>query len=373
MTCYAMGRRLRASRLSANLTQGELAERAGCVADCAFTTISGIENGRSWPSVALAKRLADALGQKPEAIFGEPHRCECGPGCKALTYSRFAESHAAAVAKRAQTEGVERKRKRYRYLTAEEVANAAGCRPTTVRKYAWQGRLRSARKSPGRTGRWLFTKSAVEEVKQLLAHGKEQSRLASIRNAIERWSSPAAREEQSVRSREFWSSPAGEELRQMMWPVPGRVEVRCAVCGRAFETKRYRAREAAELHRRQFCDACYPLWSRALWDARHAATAQGVLTAFDQAYAVGVRFEKAVLKHWPTKLGRRPPLALDVAIEALFCWRGSTDAEIRYIVQSALDRNENPLRIPGVKPGQELNPRYVTRRREEAGIRRRAA
>lgn len=59
---------LRQARLQAGLSQGELADRAGV----ARQTVGGIESGQYGPSLAVAFRLAGALGKKVEDIFRMP-------------------------------------------------------------------------------------------------------------------------------------------------------------------------------------------------------------------------------------------------------------------------------------------------------------
>ncbi len=59
---------LRQIRQQAGLSQGELAERAGV----ARQTVGGIESGQYGPSLAVAFRLAGALGKRVEEIFWVP-------------------------------------------------------------------------------------------------------------------------------------------------------------------------------------------------------------------------------------------------------------------------------------------------------------
>lgn len=58
---------LREARLRAGLTQAELARRAG-LSRCAYTNI---EKGRKYPSLVTALRIADALGERVEELFGD--------------------------------------------------------------------------------------------------------------------------------------------------------------------------------------------------------------------------------------------------------------------------------------------------------------
>lgn len=62
-----LGPRVRQARVQAGLTQAELAERA----DMADATLSRIERNRLVPSVALTKRLADALGVPVDALLSQ--------------------------------------------------------------------------------------------------------------------------------------------------------------------------------------------------------------------------------------------------------------------------------------------------------------
>jgi hypothetical protein len=91
--------------------------------------------------------------------------------------------------------------------------------------------------------------------------------------------------------------------------------------------------------------------------------------AFREAYEVGCSLEADLFKQWPRSLGRRPPVAVDLAIEVFFADEFS-DSAIRSLIQMALE--EGTLAIPGVST-TKVNDRYVTRRRELSGIRRRRA
>ena len=57
---------LRALRQGRFLTQGELAERSGLT----VATISRLENGRRRPHLSTVRRLAEALGVRPEKLVG---------------------------------------------------------------------------------------------------------------------------------------------------------------------------------------------------------------------------------------------------------------------------------------------------------------
>ena len=63
-----MDHRLRALRLQAGLTQGELAARAGV----SRQLVAAVEAGRNVPAVDAAVALARALGTTVEELFGEP-------------------------------------------------------------------------------------------------------------------------------------------------------------------------------------------------------------------------------------------------------------------------------------------------------------
>lgn len=62
-----MKNRIRMARAVANLTQEELAHRAGV----SRQAINHIENGKYLPSVALAMRIAKELGTCVEDLFFE--------------------------------------------------------------------------------------------------------------------------------------------------------------------------------------------------------------------------------------------------------------------------------------------------------------
>lgn len=57
--------RLRTRRMSAGLTQQELADKAGV----SRKTVHAIESRKRWPSVLVALKLAAALGINIEALF----------------------------------------------------------------------------------------------------------------------------------------------------------------------------------------------------------------------------------------------------------------------------------------------------------------
>jgi putative transcriptional regulator len=60
-----LGVRLKDTRLAANLTQAELAERVGV----SRKTINTVENGVFVPSTLLALKLGAALGARVEELF----------------------------------------------------------------------------------------------------------------------------------------------------------------------------------------------------------------------------------------------------------------------------------------------------------------
>lgn len=62
---FELARALVAARLSANMTQRELAERSGV----RQSNISRIENGACSPTVATLQALADGLGKQLTIVF----------------------------------------------------------------------------------------------------------------------------------------------------------------------------------------------------------------------------------------------------------------------------------------------------------------
>ena len=98
------------------------------------------------------------------------------------------------------------------------------------------------------------------------------------------------------------------------------------------------------------------------------ATREAWRVALHKLLLLGEEFEASVLKHWP-KTGRRPPLALNLAVDALHR-HGFTDGALNSFINEevAASRWTNP----GVLGGK-VNNQYVKRRRHEAKIRRRVA
>jgi hypothetical protein len=92
--------------------------------------------------------------------------------------------------------------------------------------------------------------------------------------------------------------------------------------------------------------------------------------AFAELLAIGYCFERATLALWPPRRGRRPPLAVDLAIAALH-WvvvvdERVVDARTELLLQRA---QRAGLEIPGVKG--KIRPGYVKERRNLKRIRRR--
>ncbi len=74
-----LGPRIRKRRHSLGMTQQELGELAGCTK----STISLIERGRTWPSVKLLVRIAEALGERP-GYFLDPESKRGHPATPAI-------------------------------------------------------------------------------------------------------------------------------------------------------------------------------------------------------------------------------------------------------------------------------------------------
>jgi hypothetical protein len=105
----------------------------------------------------------------------------------------------------------------------------------------------------------------------------------------------------------------------------------------------------------------------AVREVERTSPAPRVEDAFLRALAIGKEFEDEARRHWPTKLGRRPPLALDLAIESVYDWKLFSDTDLWLLVDGLLARGR--ITIPGVDG--KVNERYITLRRQRAGIHRR--
>jgi hypothetical protein len=81
-----------------------------------------------------------------------------------------------------------------------------------------------------------------------------------------------------------------------------------------------------------------------------------VHSAFERVLEIGLEFQKSLAQERKRRRGRPPTVGIDLAIEAMFA-RGFSDAQIRNLLQKIR--------------GEPLNEQYVTRRRQEAKIRRR--
>jgi hypothetical protein len=159
----------------------------------------------------------------------------------------------------------------------------------------------------------------------------------------------------------------------------GAAEFPCWICrGRTVE--RWPSQVAAgggERKARFTCELCAPLWRRDVMRARLALrrrepqlwTRTQTREAFVHALTIAGEFELAVLSKWPRKQGRRPPLAVDIVIEAAFR-EGLTDAAIAELLNWAIE--ENRLSIPGRRGTIVLDSEYVRQRRNRVRIWRRA-
>jgi transcriptional regulator with XRE-family HTH domain len=163
-----------------------------------------------------------------------------------------------------------------------------------------------------------------------------------------------------------------EWRRQRFEVQPGSVASRCAICTRAVRRRSWFVRRAAEERRRFVCADCIGEWRRALMRSRRAtdsafpdriASTPETEVAVDGLLLIAKDFERSVLERWPSGPGRRPPIQVNLAVEALF-ERGFTDLAIHSLLEAA--RTRGSLVISGVDG--TLNPRYVERRRQEAQI-----
>lgn len=175
--------------------------------------------------------------------------------------------------------------------------------------------------------------------------------------------------------REWWQSPAGaQRRREMSIERNQHVPRRCSICGVEELRSRASALRADAQKRRTICKECLGPWTRALAEATGAARTIAPdgqvgpkLSTFRRVLAIGTRFEKEKRAQWPRQLGRRPPLALNIAIEAMHV-AGFSDDETFALIETMADQG---VSIPGLPT--RPNSRYVTRRRQEAGIRRPAS
>lgn len=143
---------LKSLREPLGLTQAVLAEQIGI----SRQSLNSIEAGRTTPSVVIALRLAEALQQPVEALFGEPGAAApltegesalvmgCAPAMALLqTWWVNASSHVALAAlgnKRVHIAGV--------HATSTEEIRAAIARPLVVALTRWDAGFAVARGNP---------------------------------------------------------------------------------------------------------------------------------------------------------------------------------------------------------------------------------
>jgi transcriptional regulator with XRE-family HTH domain len=194
------------------LTQAELAERVGC--HCVY--LAKLERGVKSPSVGLACRLADALGVDViELGYGEPRRCQCRPGCPALTFGRLAEHHVGDALRRGHRAGLARQRelleshmRAHDLITADELAAEVGCSVATLHKYVRRGLL------PARVyaGYWhgrrplLLDRGAIAAAAELLGTARLRSREGARRWCGAHWT-PQRRAALAAWNRDYWTPP----------------------------------------------------------------------------------------------------------------------------------------------------------------------
>ncbi len=180
----------------------------------------------------------------------------------------------------------------------------------------------------------------------------------------------------------WWDTPEGVQRRaeqsETGWPKPRseRVLLSCFLCGRDVPVKASVAASKKTGKRRTTCEVCHLPWISALFRARWAIKGANqnrldvvaAQTSFEDALAIGKGLQDKLYENWPHKLGRRPPIAVDLAIEAMYA-AGYTDVEILYLLEKA--RATDNTAVLGIQKGKKLNDRYITRRRQESGIVRR--
>jgi hypothetical protein len=271
-------------------------------------------------------------------------------------------------------------------VDSKDVAAQVQCSPITVARHARAGELTSARRYPGDRRTWLFpADTAVREMRQLLEIGKKRSAEAI---ALARSEGRARK----VRRGSLKLCPCGcGELKYVppahadrvvgyfnKWHYgaarQNRAFVPCCVCRKGLRRPLSKIKANQRSRCRHVCATCWPPLRRARVAAdvrlvRALAEGRSLSSAFMEVLEMGFRYEKEALSSWPTGVGRRPPLAVNLAIE-VFHRGGFTDGQLRQLLNGALANGA--LSIPGVT-GANLNKRYVERRRQQAQIRRRTS
>jgi hypothetical protein len=278
------------------------------------------------------------------------------------------------------------RRKHHGLLTAAELADVVPCSVVTVLRHrrAAEDGLGAFHGSDRRI--WLFPPPAADQLRARIQAGRERSAAAIT----------AARAEGRARRHKTGvvkGCPCGCDrityLPKCRERAPGWVlehywvshheVVPCDICGRSLD------RLASRVNRdgcRNICPTCLPPLRAALATGMmmlrrdnikprghpSKATRESWRVALHKLLLLGEEFEASVLKHWP-KTGRRPPLAINLAIDALHR-HGFTDEALNNFINDEVEAGR--LTIPGV-PGGKVNNQYVKRRRHEAKIRRRVA
>ena len=322
------------------MTQAELGARA----ETNQRTVSAIENRRREPSLAVAQRIASVLGATDEELFGAPTPCGCG--CGELTLAGYVEGHYRDGLRDYNArlvDAYDQYREEHGLLTTGEFAELAGLAESTLTTAVREKRLEPAERYPGE---WpeesrplLWRGEEAEDVKRKL---RRHHRLGCSMNKLAYYAERRARRELEKETE----------------------RVKCDLCGRNVERLTRYVRRAERERRRTVCSECLPEWVSALMKARRAVDSADPERPFDPAVArayaraleAGREFERHAFSSWPKAQGRRPRLARNIATEAMF-ERGFSDAQIRQLIEQ----------VEGVR----VNERYVTRLRQEAGIRRR--
>lgn len=173
------------------------------------------------------------------------------------------------------------------------------------------------------------------------------------------------RREYSRRMLAYWNSADGQVLRARLSSERRLgIDVECALCGASVYVKPSKLAWIEREDRRSFCDACWPAWTRLLGKARgavrdsdpHHPTSPASREAFQRALRFGEELADDFFERVSRpKGGRRPEIALDLAVEALHV-RGFSDAGVGMLLKLEL--------------GEKRNAEYVRTRRRRGRIKR---